>query len=385
MASIALWLLIATAIGVGWLLGYFARKPSAQHRAISLEGMEDRIRFVIDSYSKENIDNFVQSLEVDKESLPMHLSIARHFRRNGEVEKAISIHQNVMSRPGIPSLLLHEVSFELAKDYMAAGLFDRAEALLIELKTSTFSGQSIRLLIDLYRKESEWRDALNEAALLDWKKDRNLAISMAQFCCELAAQEIRQTNNRDAYLLLKEALSYDKSCIRAYLCLAKLELQQKQFERCIGWLQKAFEKDPAFVRELIPVAKQCIPAIGEVKVHDLLMKWYQLAGAEILLIALAESFRQKGEYDKAILFLREQLSRNPKLKGVVRLLRYEAEVNPRYAESFGLAAQVGDLVLAKTNDYQCDHCGFSGSQLHWLCPSCKKWGRVKPSEFKLLD
>ena len=184
------WLVLFVAVGIGWVLGYAARAPKESVLSPS-SNLQDRLKILFKTYSEEVIESFVQSLEVNGETVDMHLSIGKHFRKNGEVDKAILVHQNLMSRPETPKCSAEEVAFELAEDYMAAGLFDRAESLFKQLVESKLFGQkSLWRLTSIYQQENEWLKAFEFGSVILDDKNRDISVMLAHFCCELAEQNI---------------------------------------------------------------------------------------------------------------------------------------------------------------------------------------------------
>jgi len=128
------WLLLTAAVAAGWAVGRYGNRSGRASRAIMDEdSVRDRLQFLFTNYSDQAVENFVQSLAVNKDTVSLHLSIGSHFRNKGETDRAILIHQNLLARPELPARYSPQVTQELAMDYLNAGLLDRAEALFHQL------------------------------------------------------------------------------------------------------------------------------------------------------------------------------------------------------------------------------------------------------------
>lgn len=160
------WLLLTVAVAVGWLVGRLGSNDNRSGKTISdEESVKDRLQFLFTNYSDQAVENFVQSLAVNKDTVSLHLSIGSHFRNKGETDRAILIHQNLLARPELPPRFSPQVTLELARDYLNAGLLDRAEALLHQLMGDKEYGRhSSQQLIDLYQQEKEWASSRGRAS-----------------------------------------------------------------------------------------------------------------------------------------------------------------------------------------------------------------------------
>ena len=236
-----LWVLLFFSLTIAWLLGFYAQSKlinKAQTYKTS-PNIKHRLQLLFDPYSDESIDQFVRSLEVNPETFSTHISIGKHFRAQGEVEKAILIHQNLMAHPELPQLASESVIYELAKDYKKAGLLDRAEALLQQLSTSKQYGlKSLKLLLNVYEDEKDWENAVSKGLELELKKYPEIATRIAQYCCELAEIEQRSGQLFEVQRYYKQALTINKTCVRALIGLARLDIEQEEYGLALNNLKK---------------------------------------------------------------------------------------------------------------------------------------------------
>ncbi|QSP94160.1 lipopolysaccharide assembly protein LapB [Marinobacter salinisoli] len=376
------WLLLTAAVAAGWAVAKVGNTSSKKRKNIADESsVRERLQFLFTNYSDQAVDNFVQSLAVNKDTVSLHLSIGSHFRLKGETERAILIHQNLLARPDLPSRFSPQVTLELAKDYLNAGLLDRAEALLHELMGDREYGQKSALqLIELYQQEKEWDKAADVARTLARSgAEPSVSKSLAYVTCELADQAMREDDRWSAQKLCKEALDYDPSCVRATLILMKLQIRQGNFRAASNQSLKVFEQNPEFGPEAVDRLMRLEHEHGDVgRLGKKLRKLYESHPSTSLLLALAESVERSSGRPAAIELLRQELEVRPSVRGLLRLVELAGYEKGMTTDEGRLVSRIGHLILANRPVYRCVSCGFSGQQLHWLCPSCKEWESVRP-------
>jgi lipopolysaccharide biosynthesis regulator YciM len=379
MEIVLQWLLLTVAVAAGWVVGRFGSQGKRRSRAISDEdSVRDRLQFLFTNYSDQAVDNFVQSLAVNKDTVSLHLSIGSHFRNKGETDRAILIHQNLLARPELPARYTPQVTLELAMDYLNAGLHDRAEALLHQLMGDREYGRrAATALIELYQQEREWEKAAQVAQTLT-RSDADPAMvkTLAYITCELSDAALAKDDRWTAQKLAKEALDYDRSCVRATLLLMKQQIRQGNFREAGNQSLKVFEQNPEFGPEAIDRLMKLEREHGDV--GKKLRKLYEQYPSTSLLLALVESVERSFGRPAAIDLLRQELEIRPSVRGLLRLVEMAGYEKGMTTDEGRLVSRIGHLILANRPVYRCVSCGFSGQQLHWLCPSCKQWETVRP-------
>src|SRR5690554_7358386 len=243
------WLLLTVAVAAGWVVGRYSKQRHRSRKSIDNEdSVRDRLQFLFTNYSDQAVENFVQSLAVNRDTVSLHLSIGSHFRNKGETDRAILIHQNLLARPELPARYTPQVTFELAMDYLNAGLLDRAEALFHQLMGDREYGRrAATALIELYQQEREWEKAGQVAQTLT-RSDADPAMvkTLAYITCELSDAALAKDDRWTAQKLAKEALDYDRSCVRATLLLMKQQIRQGNFREAGNQSLKVFDQNPEF-------------------------------------------------------------------------------------------------------------------------------------------
>ena len=382
MDMLGQWLLLTAAVAAGWFVGRYFRSERSTVRGISDESsVRERLQFLFTNYSDQAVDNFVQSLPVNKETVALHLSIGAHFRNKGETDRAILVHQNLLARPELPVHYSSQVTFELARDYLAAGLLDRAEALLHQLMDDrSYGEQAAKELIELYQREREWGKAGQVArTLMKNRLDPKLARELAYITCELADDCLRRDDRWGAQKLAREALTIDHGCVRASFILSSLQTRQGNYREAANLCLKVFEQNPEFGPEAVDRFMKLERSHGDVgRAGKRLRKLYEQHAGTSLLLALAESIEHSSGRQAAIDLLRHELEIRPSVRGLMRLVELSGYERGLATGEGRLVSRIGQLLLTNRPVYRCVNCGFSGQQLHWLCPSCKEWETVWP-------
>jgi len=381
MDMVAQWLLVGAAIGIGWILGRWSIGVGGKRRTSSRMQVPAGVHFTFENYSDEAIDKYVRALEVERDTLPMHLSIASHFRAKGEVDRAILIHQHLLASPRLDTSCRERATFELARDYMSAGLFDRAEALLTQLeKSSNWGKESLQLLLEIYQDEKEWSKAKKAALKLDYRRDRVTQKRLAHYCCELADLLLQRGDIVDARRTLREALSYDRSCVRVTFTVADIHMDSGDYASALGVLHRVEDQDVRFLPEVIERVVECYRQLNqEDKLQQYLTGLLERSHFSRLLIAYADSLRLTQGDRVALAFMADQLGRHTSVRGLDYFLQLQILGSPP-EERIRLEAirRLTQKLLENRHRYLCENCGYSGSMLVWLCPSCKSWETIKP-------
>ena len=392
-----LWVFLFLALLIGWLLGFYAKpKLSKKEPAYNTSpDIKHRLQLFFDSYSDESIDQFVLSLDVNPETLSTHISIGKHFRAQGEVEKAILIHQNLMAHPELPKLASESVIYELAKDYKKAGLLDRAESLLQQLSASKqFGFKSMKLLLDVYEQEKDWENAVSKGLELELKKHPEIAVRVAQYCCEIAEDEQRKGQFIEGERYFKQALSINKACVRALIGLACLDIEQEDYTQALSSLKKVAIFSPENITIILPLLLKCAAATETYEQHQFYLdKIFKETGQVSIMLALVESLLIQGEKQKAYQYLEEQIYLRPSLSALDKLFKkfpltevetsaLEPNIESSGSNNYGRILEVVEKLVAEMSEnkpsFRCQQCGFSGAQHHWNCPSCKNWQTTYP-------
>lgn len=383
-------LLVFSAIVIGWLLGRRGRLVTGGDYSPRPPQYYKGLNYLLSDQADGALDVFIEALEVNSETLETHIAVGNLMRRKGEVERAIRIHQNLLARPSLPSVHLHQAHLELARDFISAGLLDRAERLLEDLlkEAPELRSVAMRHLLEIYQDEKEWQRAIDTAQLLRPKKsllkasppvDKGIAAALSHYCCELAEVVLRKNDYRGARKQLKQALVYDRCCVRASLLLADVEYQTGHYAKAIKVLRRVRGQDPVFLPETVDLLKASFQQLGNSDgFYEEMQENLEIYPSTAIMLAVVEGLKVRRGDVVAGDFIAGELKRRPSLRGLAKLVELQIDSSSgRARENLNMLQSLFDQLMQSKPQYQCQHCGFSGKHLHWLCPGCKQWGQVK--------
>ncbi len=375
-------LLLPVAAYSGFRLG---QRQQNKKRANQTAGLSrqyfDGLNYLLNEQPDRAIDTFVKMLEVDSETADTYLALGNMYRKRGEVDLAIRSHQVLIARPTLDSRTRKRALRELGLDYMAAGLFDRAESIFKELlQEPRHKATSLRQLMQIYQQTKDWSKAVTVAEQLQSVDNQDHAGEIANFYCELAEQQISQHQIKLAYQSLKRAVSIDASCVRANIIRGELAMSQEQPKLALKYYRELVKQSPEFISEVLEKIRNCFHALKDDKGYRQFLKsTLSQGGSTSVALAYAELLRDEDGDRSAAEFIAQQLERYPSLKGLLRLIELHLEHAQSSARpSLEILYRIISRSFATKPIYRCGHCGFSGKTLFWQCPSCKHWGAVKP-------
>jgi lipopolysaccharide biosynthesis regulator YciM len=382
-----LFLLLPVAAASGWLVarrGGAPRLAGAGRDPAFFRGLN----YLLDEQPDKAIDVFLKLAEVDPETVETHLALGSLFRRRGEVDRAIRIHQNLVARPNLGKEHRAYAVFELGQDYMRAGLFDRAESLFGELvEQRLHRTRALVGLREIYQQEKDWRRCLDVAQQLQSVTGESMSTEIAQYHCELAEEALKAGDAEAARESLHGAQAADATCVRATMLRAHMEMAGGDATRAAVLYRQVGEQGPEYLSEILSELREAYRRSGRTDLLDDLRRFYREHPNAPVMRALADVIEQEGGEEAAVGFLTDHLATHADLAGLERLL--ELQCRRLQGEDQVCATQRAALAVirqlhARQPAYQCEYCGFAARHLHWQCPSCKQWGSIKPVQAEAI-
>lgn len=384
MAYELLWLLLPVAAASGWFAASRSQRPKPERRddgALSRSEYFRGLNYLLNEQPDKAIEVFVRMLEVDSDTVETHMALGNLFRRKGEVDRAIRIHQNVVARSGLSMEERGEALLELGQDYMRAGLLDRAEGLFKELADSQhFRGRALQRLTEIYQQEKDWDQAVESTRQLELATGRSYNHVISHYYCEKAEAAARRGARDEALESVKSALDISSQCVRASMVEGRIHRENGDLRSALRAYLRVERQSPEYLPEVIGPLSDCFMALGKPEeMNDYLEYVLERYGGITATLTLA-NLKAAGEGEKAsIAFLTDEMRRRPSVRGLDHLIGLALEhVDGRAREYLLILKDLTNKLLEDRPVYKCDHCGFSGKTLHWQCPSCKNWGSVKP-------
>jgi lipopolysaccharide biosynthesis regulator YciM len=367
--------------GMGWLAARFDLKKLLSESSALPQSYFQGLNFLLNEQQDQAIEAFIEVVKVDPHTIELHFALGSLFRRRGEVDRALRMHHNLVERADLDSEKRQQAVFELAQDYLKAGILDRAETLFGELKNSIYAQPALEFLLELFQKEHDWLKAIDIAhqltALSNEPRYRSQA---AFFYCELAAEEIAQQNIATAREHLELALQEDANSVRATLMLGDLLLAEQHAEAAIAMWQRIETQNPDYLplvaeRLLNSYRSLDKEADGIALLRTYLEKYHALDLMNVLFDGVLKHEGATAAYQ----LVRAELERNPSLLGLDKLL--EARLLEVPMDRRADVELVKNLIHQRTRSlaaYQCGHCGFKARQFYWHCPACQTWDSYPP-------
>lgn len=379
-----LWLLLPVAAASGWWAGRRGPRTAGGGRSYPARLSDDYFRglnYLLNEQQDEAIEVFIRLVEVDSETIETHLALASLFRRRGEVDRAIRIHQNLIARPNISRDNRNHALLELARDYMRAGVLDRAEGLFSDLvRSRVHVVESSRQLLTIYEREREWNAAIESAQTLQRASGEPLGTVIAHYWCELADADRAAGNAKSARTLTAKALAADAQCVRASILEGDLAMDAGQYRQAVRAYRRVESQDGAFLPEVIErlldaLAKAGQPSLLSAYIERLRERYNGFSVVQ----AVTELIGQREGEEAARTFFRGQMIKRPSLRGLREWVAMELDhASERSRAGTEVVLDMLDRLLESKPIYQCHQCGYQGRVLHWQCPSCRRWNTVKP-------
>jgi len=381
-----LFLLLPVAAASGW---WAARRSQARPRSTPLPPAPAFFRglnYLLNEQPDKALDVFLKLAEVDRETAETHLALGALFRRRGEVDRAIRVHQDLIARPNLSPAQRGFAVYELGRDYLRAGLFDRAERLFNELVEMKIQRRAaLRALIEIYQQEKDWERCIDTARQLEVVTGEPMRVEIAQFHCELAEQCLRAQESERARVHLSAARAADADCIRASLLQAEMDMARGDARSALELYRRCAERGPRYVPALLPCLLACYRQLGYTEVADELLQLFRAYPSPPLMLQLSEVLERERGSAAALEFLAGYLRERADLAGAARLLELRARLAGTQPDATdALLLEVLHHLRAMQPAYQCDRCGFEARALHWQCPSCKQWGSIKAVEPQVM-
>jgi len=382
------WLLgIPVFFALGWIAARVDIKQLVSESRSLPRGYFKGLNFLLNEQPDKAIDAFIEIVKLDPETADMHFALGNLFRRRGETERAIRVHQNLLSRPDLPLEQQVHAQYELGMDYLKAGLLDRAEDTFNLLVDTQYAVQARRALLEIFQREKEWRRAIKAAEGLQEAGAGALNKEISEFYCELAQDALVHMDAAEAMALLDKALQADRKSVRATMLYGDALLAQGDIEGALKSWRRVEQQSVPHVALVAGRLMDGYRKVGRPQEGVNLLRSYLAEASSIDLIEVV--FKAVIELDgveAAKQLVVEELRRNPTLLGLDKLL--EARLMDAPAHVWEELSMVKNLVHGYTQKlarYQCSHCGFKARQFYWQCPGCSRWETYPPRRTEELN
>lgn len=379
-----LFLLLAAA---GWLLGRFGeRDEEGAPPPLNIDYLKG-LNFLLNEQTDQALEHFLRMVRVDDKTIETHFALGSLFRRRGEVDRAIRIHQNIIARPDLAAEQRDQALFSLAKDYLAAGLLDRAEKLFVRLaQGSRFQVQALESLCGIYEQEREWEKAVDAGQRLEVLGGRSLALQISHYYCELAEAAVAEEDFAAARQHVKSAQTGRERTMRGALTRAHIARDTGDNKTALKLYHRIIDDNTYLIAEALPeivtiYRREDAVADLEKGLKALLKKNPDMR-ALVAYTAIINDLEGVQVIDDCV---EQYMLNEPTLSEFVDLQQLTSgDAKSEQAALAKVRSALSKLASA-TPRYQCQECGFSSQRLLWQCPSCRNWETQRPASRVQFD
>ncbi|MBK1673613.1 lipopolysaccharide assembly protein LapB [Ectothiorhodospira shaposhnikovii] len=378
-----LWLLLPVAAASGWLA---ARRPVRQdsepERAVTFSSQYIKgLNYLLTEQSDRALEVFIDMVDVDPDTVETHLILGSLFRRRGEVDRAIRLHQNLVERENLDPAQRANALMELGRDYMKAGLLDQAESLFKQLIHLGFlQGEAYHRLRSLYERERDWGNAIWASEQLCEFVSEPQNRRIAQYHCELGEIAKAGGDAVEAGRHARKALSFDQDCARASILMGDLALDDANPALATEHFSRVIRQDGGFMSLVLPRIRGAFQRMGDADgLETLLSEFRNQYPSEATSLALAQVLEERGRLDSLDTLLSQEMAQDHvSLKLLPFYLRLKSKRGGTAADIMPVAVRMLDRYLEGHASHTCTQCGFRSHTHFWHCPGCQSWGSIRP-------
>jgi len=379
-----LFLLLAAA---GWAMGRFGERDEEDAPPpLNIDYLKG-LNFLLNEQTDQALEHFLRMVRVDDKTIETHFALGSLFRRRGEMDRAIRIHQNIIARPDLASEQRDQALFSLAKDYLAAGLLDRAEKIFARLaEGSRYQVQALESLGRIYEQERDWEKAIDAGQRLEVLSGRSLALQIAHYYCELAEAAATEKNYASARDHVKKAQSGRPRTMRGALTRAHIARDMGDRKTALKLYHRIIDENTYLIAEALPeivtiYERENATAELERALKALLAKNPERSS----LIAYTAIVNDLGGIPVIDNCVEQYMLNEPTLGEFVELQQLSEGDQASHDSALAKVRGALSKLASATPRYQCQECGFSSQRLLWQCPSCRNWETQRPASRVQFD
>ena len=376
-----LFLLLAAA---GWAMGRFGERDEEEAPPpLNIDYLKG-LNFLLNEQTDQALEHFLKMVRVDDKTIETHFALGSLFRRRGEVDRAIRIHQNIIARPDLASEQKDQALYSLAKDYLAAGLLDRAENLFARLaEGSRYQVQALDALCGIYEQERDWEKAIDAGQRLEVLGGQSLALQIAHYYCELAESAAASGDYASARQYVKNAQAGRPRTMRGALTRAHIARDTDDNKTALRLYHRIIDENTYLIAETLPEIVTIYTRENQVNELEraltaLLDKNPEMAS----LVAYTAIVNDIGGIPVIDRCVEQYMLNEPTLGEFVDLQKLSGDDG---AAAFAKVRRALSKLASATPRYQCQECGFSSQRLLWQCPSCRDWETQRPASRVQFD
>ncbi len=371
------WILIGlpVAFALGWIASRMDLRQMRMANRQAPRAYFKGLNYLLNEQQDQAIDAFIEAVQNDPDTSELHFALGNLFRRRGEYDRAVRVHEHLLSRADLSTADRQRAQHGLALDFLKAGLLDRAEEALRKLEGSPFEGQARLARLAIYERSREWQEAEQVAHLLERSGEASFSVRLAHYRCEQARELLQSGDTTGALALLAATVKSHPQAPRARILWGQLLLNQGQAQASLEALWPLFvQAQPSASLAAQTLVKAALACDAQQRTREVLQACYQQMPSLDLLEALASL----GNQDSGPLYL-DHLRQHPSLIAASRWIN--GEQGQDLPTEIGRAVDQAARPLAR---YRCAACGFEARDHFWHCPGCQAWDSYPPRRVEEL-
>lgn len=372
-----LFLLLPVSVAYGWVMGkHSAKKELKQQQASMNSALTSSVSLLLNNKEEQAFDQLIKYLDGTPSSIDNYLTMAQLFRKKGEIDKAISIHEGLLKTEhlDIPKPKQETIQLELAQDFLSAGMLERALFNLEPLFKNDRANDALTLALHIYEQTREWDEGVELFTTIpNGKISADNRQLVSHFYCEIADKSESLKTKKQLY---KKALKVNSGCTRSLVSLAKLYMSSNHKHKSREYIISILDNEPSFAPALFNIAPECF--VDEFEQTAWL--YWLIKDKNITSVTahnqMAEYIVKEKGLESGRKYIIEHLQHVPSVRGFAKLIELEREFmsNSHFDQLLSL---INRYIELKPN-YECKSCGFSSNHFTWRCSACNSWQTMKP-------
>ena len=357
---------------LGWIASRFDMRQLRMENRQAPKAYFKGLNFLLNEQQDQAIDAFIEAVQSDPDTSELHFALGNLFRRRAEYERAVRVHQHLLSRGDLSQDDRHRAQHALALDYLKAGLLDRAEEALVKLEGTRFEAQARLALLANYERSRDWAHAALVAQKLEAAGQGSFKGRLAHYLCEQAATLVAANDNATAQSDLREAIRIAPDAPRPRMDLARLQHNEGQVHLAYGSLMEGIANAPQAVALMAPLLVTSALAAGQggVALQKLKQIYQQAPLLDVLDAIVALEAASADPSASARQWYARHLEREPSLVAAANWIAGEKLEHEQFHPQVQRAL---DHAVKPLTRYRCAACGFEAKQHFWHCPGCQAW------------
>ena len=368
------WLLLGLplAFGLGWLASRLDLRQLREDNRRAPKAYFKGLNYLLNEQQDQAIDVFIEAVQNDPDTTELHFALGNLFRRRGEYNRAVRVHEHLLSRGDLSRSDRERAQHALAQDFLKAGLLDRAEDALRRLEGTPYEAQARMALLAIYERSRDWGQASDIAQRMQASGQGDFSTRQAHYLCEQALTLAARGELPAARSLLEQAITAAPQAARARIELAHLQQRQGQADAALATLQAVADTTPAALALAAPLLVEAAVAGGRTQqVGALLRQHYaDMPSLDLLDAVVALEGAGGASPEAARQWYVRHLEKEASLVAATKWLAGERLEHEQYHPQIQRALEQASKPLTR---YRCAACGFEARQHFWQCPGCQSW------------